>query len=150
MTPYVPYRPRALAFLGVEDAAGYRLKTYLIRHDDSPLDRERFRAGWGLAVRQLPSPAVAPGRPGLGFAILHQGRTGDYLILCWWDRENELPTRVFIRDSEGWRVASGSESFCVWDLRVVWWEREAYVATVLAGRADGAEAYLSMTAEGWA
>jgi hypothetical protein len=94
-------------------------------------------------------PAVAPGRPGLGFAILHRGRTGDYLILCWWDHENELPTRVWVRDESGWRPAR-SESTCVWDLRVLWWEREAYVATVLAGRDDGAAAYLGMVVEGFA
>lgn len=150
MTPFVPYRPRALACLGVEGTVGYRLKTYAIRHDESPFDRERFQDGWDLAIRQLPSPAITEGRPGLGFAILHQGRTGDYLILCWWDRENELPTRVFIRDDGGWRPATSSESFCVWDLRVLWWEREAYVASVLAGREGGAEAYLGMMVEGWA
>lgn len=98
----------------------------------------------------MPRPAVGDGRPGVGFAILHQGRTGDYLILGWWDRENELPTRVFIRDADGWRPANGGESFCVWDLRVLWWEREAYVGTVLAGRDDGVEAYMKMAVRGWA
>ena len=147
---FARYRPRPLAFLGIESASGYRLKTYSIRHDDSPFDRDRFRDGWELALAALPWPAVGEGRPGVGFAILHRGRTGDYLILCWWDRENELPTRVFVRDDSGWRPAVGGESFCAWDLRVMWWEREAYVGTVLAGRADGVEAYLEMVVEGFA
>ena len=83
-------------------------------------------------------------------AIEHHGATGDYLVVGWWDRENELPTRVYYRGPDGWRAAAGGESFCVWDLRVMWWEREAYVATVLSGRADGAEAYLAATAAGYA
>jgi hypothetical protein len=42
----------------------------------------------------------------------------------------------------------GGESFCVWDLRVIWWE--AYVTAVLAGRPGGVEAYLTTVAEGYA
>jgi hypothetical protein len=147
---FTRFRPRPLAFLGIEPASGFRLKMYSIRYDDSPFDRSHFRAGWELALASLPQPAVGDGRPGVGFAILHRGRTGDYLILSWWDRENELPTRVFLREAEVWRPASGGESFCVWDLRVLGWEREAYVGTVLAGRADGVEAYLKMVVEGFA
>jgi hypothetical protein len=71
------------------------------------------------------------------------------LIVCWWDRENELPTRIFIRAEGEWRPASGGESFCVWDLRVMWWEREAYVHTMLAGRTDALNHYLTNTAEGF-
>ncbi len=147
---FAQYQPRPLAFLGIESASGYRLKTYSIRYDELPFDRARFRDGWDLALAALPQPAVADGRPGVGFAILHQGRTGDYLILSWWDCENELPTRVFLRDADGWRPAAGGESFCVWDLRVIWWEREAYVGTVLARRDDGVEVYLKMHVEGFA
>ncbi|MDQ3951247.1 MAG: hypothetical protein M3282_13015, partial [Gemmatimonadota bacterium] len=45
----------------------------------------------------------------------------------------------------------GSESVCVWDLQIVAFERDAYVATVLhgdAGVADAAEAYLNFRVEG--
>ncbi len=144
------YQPRPLAFLGVESVAEYRLKVYAIHYGDQPFARVRFDAGWTLANATLPQPALSAGRPGLGFVVMHQGRTGDYLILCWWDRENELPIRVFVRDANGWRNAADGESVCVWDLRVMWWEREAYVGTVLAGRADGIEAYLRTVVEGFA
>lgn len=98
---FTRYQPRPLAFLGVESAAGHRLKVYAIRHGDRPLDCGRFDGGWALATAALPLPPAAVGRPGVGFAILHQGATGDYFVLGWWDRENELPTRVFVRDPDG-------------------------------------------------
>ncbi len=95
-----------------------------------------------MAMAELPQPAQIVGRPGLGFLICHQGRTGDYTILCWWDRENELPIRVFVRDDQGWRPARGSESVCVWDLEVIWHERCAYVESMLqAGVEAPVEAY---------
>jgi hypothetical protein len=147
---FTRYQPRPLSFLGVESVAGHRLKVYAIRHGDQPLDRGRFEGGWWLATPALPQSDVAAGRLGAGFAILHQGATGDYFVLCWWDLQNELPMRVYVRGPEGWRPAAGVESICVWDLRVIWWEREAYVATVLAGRPDGVDAYMASVAEGYA
>jgi len=145
---YTPYLPRPLTFLGVESVAGYRLKVYSICYGDRPFERDGFRDGWDLSAAALPQPATTADRPGVGFAILHQGRTGDYAILGWWDRENELPLRVFVRDSSSWRPAEGGESVCVWDLHVIWAEREAYVGTVLSGRAGGVEAYLATVADG--
>ena len=147
---FTRYQPRQLTFFGVELVAGQRLKVYGIQYGDEPLSHDRFAGGWALATKELPQLGVADDRPGLGFVILHQGKTGDYLILCWWDRENELPTRVFLSGADGWRQATAEESFCVWDLRVMWWEREAYVSTVLAGRAGGLEQYVATFVEGFA
>jgi hypothetical protein len=145
---FTPYSPRPLSYLGIDDFAGYRIKVYSICYGSVAFERGRFAAGWNLATEFLPQPAVTDVRPGLGFAIFHQGRTGDYLILCWWDRENELPMRVYLNDGDGWRPARDSESFCVWDLNVIWFEREAYVNTILSTRGGGIEAYLQMVAEG--
>lgn len=141
-TIYTPYQPRPISFLGIETVAGYRLKTYAIHLPGEVFDRSRFARGWQLAGASLPEPRVNAERPGVGFVILHQGRTAEYLVLCWWDRENELPTRVFINDQAGWRAATQGESFCVWDLQVIWSEREAYVATALAGQVNWEQAYL--------
>ena len=147
---FTPYQPRPLSFLGPKSIQGYQLKTYAIRYGDELFNPDRFAGAWALAADILPQPAMAPERPGVGFAILHQGKTADYFILCWWDHQNELPTKVFLSGPEGWRPAAVGESFCVWDLRVMWWEREAYVATVLAGRSDGLDDYLAATVEGHA
>lgn len=146
---FAPYQPRPLNFLGVESVAEHQLKVYAIQYGDRPFDRRRFADGCELAAAALPSGSTDV-CPGLGFMVLHQGATGDYLILCWWDRENELPTRIYVRSPEGWRPAVGGESFCVWDLSVMWWEREAYVASMLSGQTGGREAYLAMVAAGCA
>jgi hypothetical protein len=142
------YAPRAIRFHGVSETDGWRLKRYSIAYGHEPVDWSAFEPAIALANAALPRPAVTPERPGLGFVIAHRGRTALYCVLAWWDNENELPVRVFVRDRDGdaqWRPASGAESFCVWDLEVIGFERDAYVATVLAGNADSvgaAHAYL--------
>ena len=135
-----PYHPRTIRFHGVRPHGEWRVKLYSITYDAAhPLEWPRFQAGLELAFGELPRPEWEEGRAGVGFVIAHQGRNADYAVLGWWDRENELPVRVFIRDgAQGWRAARGGESFCVWDLQVLWAEREAYVATVLAPGASGA------------
>jgi hypothetical protein len=142
------YQPRAIRQHGVRQVDGWRLKRYSISYDGGPVDWSAFEPALLEADAALPRPAVAAGRLGLGFVIAHRGRTALYFVLGWWDNENELPLHVWVRPLQGseWRAARGPESVCVWDLEVVWFEREAYVGTVLAGGADdqaAADAYVS-------
>lgn len=137
-----------MTYLGIRKCRGFRLKSYAITYDDANLRVDDFEAVFRVAERDLPSSAIGLERPGVGFVIMHHGRTGNYLILGWWDREKELPLRVYVNGSSGWRPAVGGESICVWDLRVFWAEREAYVATLLGG--SGVEEYLDATVSGFA
>ena len=93
-----------------------------------------FDEGLATAGRALPQPE-GPGRFGVGFLILHQGRGVNYIVLAWWSRENELPMRLFVRSRESagaWRPAAGEESICVWDIEVIKRERDLFVETVLS------------------
>ena len=139
-----PFRPRPVRFHGLRHHEGWRLKLYSITHDGAPPALAAFEDGIGLATRALPLPAATAERPGAGFVIAHGGRSALYVVLGWWDRENELPVRVVVREHTPgavWRPARASESFCVWDLQVMGFERDAYVATLLApGAGDEAAA----------
>lgn len=127
-----PYEPRRIRFHEVREHRGWRIKVYSIVYDAAAPDWARFHKGRELALAALPEAEGEAGRPGVGFAIAHQGRNADYFVLGWWDRENELPLRIFVREGgEGWRPARGSESICVWDLQVLWFERDAYVLTLM-------------------
>ena len=140
-----PYRPRRITFHDVRDLRGFRLKTYTIVYDGGPIDPADFDGAWGLMGAGLPAPAATDDRPGVGFVVLHRGRGVDYAVLGWWDRENELPLRVFVRDhgaGSPWRPARGGESVCVWDLEVIGSERDAYVETVLAPSGPDVAGYL--------
>lgn len=140
----IAYSPRPLARLADLRSSDWTLKRYSIRFGTAPFDAARFDGGRALALGALPIPAKVQGRCGVGFLVEHQGNSVDYLVLGWWDRENELPLRVYVRDAgTSWRAAHGGESVCVWDLQVIWAERQAYVGTVMnPAISDGVAAYL--------
>lgn len=131
-----PYRPRPIRFLRVAEDRGWRLKVYSIIYGADPLDETAYQHGLRLAFDDaLPQPAVTEHRPGVGFVICHQGRGIHYLVVCWWDNENELFTRVFLRsfdETATWEPAEGRGAPCVWDQQIIAFERDAYVQTVLS------------------
>jgi hypothetical protein len=129
-----PYAPRPIRCHGLSDLAGFRTKDYSVVYGPDAVDWVDFARGFALVAATLPSPAVAVGRPGVGFRIAHQGATGRYAVVAWWANENELPIRLAVRRAAGeWRLALDEESICVWDLQILAFERDAYVETVLAG-----------------
>lgn len=133
---FQPYVARPIRFIGVAEPHGYRIKRYAIQYGGGPFREAVFAEGLRLACESLPRPAITDQRIGMGFAITHQGNGVDYVVLAWWDNENELPLRVFVRsqkDDAEWRPARDGESVCVWDLEVIWFERQAYVRTILGG-----------------
>jgi hypothetical protein len=144
-----PFAERDIRFEGVRTGDGWSLKVYAVRYGPDPLDRDAFDDALERARATLPPPDAGEGRPGLGFFIAHQGRTGDYGVLGWWNHENELPLAIQVRRSrdEPWRAAEAGESFCVWDLEVIWAERQAWVETMLARGGPDGEAYLGRVPE---
>ena len=146
-----PYRSRPVYFAGVHEHRSWRLKRYAVRLHAGVPDWRAAAPAFDQALAMLPQPAVTAERAGVGFVILHEGAAADYVVLAWWDRENELPLRIFLRDhgpDSEWRPAAGSESICVWDLDIIACERAYYLATVLAEGADSsaADAYIALTA----
>lgn len=135
------YAPRPTLFLGLLEHAGWRTRSWFIRHPEVEADMDRFSVAVEMASATLPQPPRTDDRPGVAVLIAHQGRTVDYVVLGWWDRENELPLKVWVDEGLGWREARGSESLCVWDLEVIARERDLYVRHVLADAAGDVDAY---------
>lgn len=132
---YAPFRRRVITPLSPRLEGGYSIKRYGVALPSVPFDEPRFARAEQALAALLPPVDIARGRPGAAFLILHQGAAVDYAVLAWWDRENELPTRVWIRRDGAWAPAADDESFCVWDLELLWFERNAWIETVLSGAA---------------
>lgn len=145
MTRIEPYRPRTTSYRDVYHTGDWRLKRYGIVYGVDRLDWSAYEDVWPLVDRSLPQPAIAEGRPGVGFVICHRGASVHYVVLAWWANQNELPFRLFVKGFDArsvWRVGTSDESFCVYDLEVIWCERCAYVETVMQQEGPDVRAYL--------
>ena len=74
------------------------------------------------------------------FVIFHEGANAQYLVLAWWGNNNEMFISVSVREQSGWIVDSDKYSFCLWDLEILWAERNIFIETMYSGETD-LEAY---------
>lgn len=143
-----PYQMRPIRFLEWWTEAGWRLKVYGIAYRRDLPRPELVEAAKAVARPLLPQPAVGEGRYGVGFLGVHDGRGANFVFLDWWGNENELTHHVWVSPADQPAalddVTPTGLTACVWDLAVLWFERQAWVEAVLA-RPDGPDldAYLA-------
>lgn len=147
-----PCELRPVRFVGVMEFGGWRVKVYAISYG-----RDEPRAGVMDAARELareafPDGAENGGRYGVGYLGVHDGRGEAFVFADWWADENELHHHVFIaptadaNDVAAYRDATSTGLVaCVWDLRVICHEREAWMRHALRnpGGAPDLDAYLA-------
>ncbi|WP_186369625.1 isochorismatase family protein [Yersinia alsatica] len=138
-----PYLPRAITPSGIKNLSRWQLKRYVIRYSQAQGAAPDYTPAYQLVRQWLPNDAETVNRPGVGLVIEHQGKTLNYLIVGWWDNENELRVKVWVQEQGVWRAAR-DESFCVWDLQVIAFERDAFVDTLLQHAPD-IPAYMNRT-----
>lgn len=64
------------------------------------------------------------------FVIFHDGAGCDYLVLVWWANDNELFTSVSVKTEGEWVEDPNKYSFCLYDLEILWAERNIYIKTI--------------------
>ncbi len=130
-----PFQQRSIRALGLLRHDHWCFRSFSIQAKPLANPLRAFRPAIDRLLAMLPTPAATARRLGVGFLLLHHGRNSDFAVLGWWDNENELPLRLLVRDHgkrRRWRRPRPNEAICVWDLEVIWAERNAYVETALS------------------
>ncbi|MHC4976092.1 MAG: isochorismatase [Planctomycetota bacterium] len=139
------FAPREARWLGDFESGGWRLKRYGVVGPGRSLETGALGDWESCCEALLPDAGAGSGRPGVGFVIVHAGGGWEYLVVCWWDSGNELCVRVLSRprgESE-WRKAREGQSFCVWDMELMWHERNAYIEHVLRDARGDLDGYVA-------
>ncbi|MFQ5589175.1 MAG: hypothetical protein ACE5F7_10080 [Nitrospiria bacterium] len=135
MHDFEPYIKRSIKFIGQENPKGWRIKIYGISQASAPLPEDLVSEGIKRVLPHLPQPALTAQRYGLGFLIIHQGTMRNWFLLDWWEKNDILHHRLFSSslDDPGATTAEKDQSLiaCVHELRVINFEREAWIKTVL-------------------
>jgi hypothetical protein len=142
-----PYKPRPIRFLELWRDGNWRLKVYGIAFGRPKPRPELIEAARLVAHETLAAIPATLNHYSVGFLGIHDGRTSNFVFVDWWADENELHHHVFVSPTaEPARlvnVTPAGLAACVWDLRVIGFERQAWLDTVLQN-SGGAnlEAYL--------
>jgi len=131
-----PYQPRPIRFLQLWSFDDWRLKAYGIAYQGQLPRPALVEAGQNLAKQKLAE--LSRGKPhyNLGFVGVHDGRGVNFVFIDFWADENELHHHVYISPAEApaefeYTTPSGLIA-CVWDLRLMSFERQAWVEAILA------------------
>ena len=130
-----PYVVRPVEFIDQVESEGWRLKVYAISATSLPLPNEIVSAGLEDVLSHLPQPAVTKNRYGVGFLVIHQGAMRNWYLLDWWEQEDIIHHKLFSSPLDNPRAISAEPDkslvACVHELRVINFESEAWIKTVL-------------------
>lgn len=141
-----PYQSRSIRCLELFEAKDWRIKIYSILHQEKTLNQELIDEAKETALSFLPQPAVTASHYGVAFINVHQGKSYDFVTLAYWAFESELIHQSYMRassSSERLEPLIASElSSDVWDIRLLSFERDAWLHNVLRSPKPDVEAYL--------
>jgi len=130
-----PYLTRSIRYIDLWQLHDWRMKAYGIAYE-----REMPRAELISAAREITAQRLAQSSAGLnhynvGYVGIHQGKTGNFVFVDWWAEENELHHHVYTSSHDHpeqlvYQTPTGL-SACVWDLRLMCFERDAWQESVL-------------------
>jgi prepilin-type processing-associated H-X9-DG protein len=145
-----PYTKRSIRFLEIWSSAGWRLKVYGIACQ-RPMPRPELVEGAKVvAGERLASVPASIDHYSVGFLGVHDGRTANFVFVDWWADEDELHHHVYVSPIEEpsrltYATPTGLAA-CVWDLRLIAFERQAWLDTVLmVPHTPDLDAYLRLT-----
>lgn len=130
-----PYSPRPIRFMELWQESGWQIKIYGIAYDRELPRAELLDAAKNVARERLAQVPSDMSTYGVGFLGVHDGRGVNFVFLDWWAEENELHHHVYVspkdRPSAFTYVTPSGLTACVWDLRVMCFERQAWLDSVL-------------------
>jgi prepilin-type processing-associated H-X9-DG protein len=150
MTLSGPYETRPIRFLGLWEHGDWKLKVYGIAFGKAAPRPDLVVAAKRVAAERLAKVASSIQHYSVGFLGIHDGRTANFVFVDWWADENELHHHLYVSPTDDpdalvYRTPSGLMA-CVCDLRVIEFERNAWLKTVLRNPAGpDLEEYLQMT-----
>ncbi|SEQ50049.1 hypothetical protein SAMN05216548_10554 [Faunimonas pinastri] len=146
------YAPRAIGTAAAWQLGGWRFKNYRLAADGKLDDFTAIEAAARRTAEAVLPELDATAHHGVGFAILHRGEEGIWLLLNWWLSGGicaGLLWRAPVDEPDRWERPDGFERVerpllaCVWELSPIAFERDAWVDTVMNG--GSVDDYLART-----
>ena len=135
MSTFESYVKRPVTFIRQLNAGDWRLKIYGLSAVSNHVSDELIETAVHNIPAYLPSPAISEHRYGVGFLIIHRGTLRNWFLLDWWEYGDILFHKLFSSPLEEPESISPEREMpavaCVHELRVINFESEAWIKTIL-------------------
>ena len=140
---------RYIRFSHIAQFGSWRLKVYTISSKEE-IDSSYLETALRCAELEI-SEYERDDHYAVGFVTIHIAEQFNQIIIDWWANENELRHQVY-KSTPGnkqdfTKITASGEAFCIWELRVIGFEREAWLEHVIHANPllsnEIEEAYLS-------
>ncbi len=135
MIDFTPYSERTIQFVKVDTHENWRIKVYTITRQNSSIDAltwvqiKSHLTGWLEKCHAYKLPVYQ-----IATMIVHAGVDACYVLINWWTGENMLQNYVYIKkdqDADFSLYSGDGMTACVWELAVIWHERNAWIKHIL-------------------
>jgi len=143
------YKKRKVHFINQASHNNWRIKVYGISVSGEPLADELVYNAVNNLLPNLPETAITDQRYGVGFLIIHQGTMRNWFLLDWWETEDIMHHLLFsspLEEPDSITAEPDTSLIaCVHELRVINFESEAWIKTMLnEDRNSVPDAYLTL------
>ncbi len=131
------FRTRPIRFIEIHSHDGWKIKIYSISVHNEYVKpgviglAKSYLSRWLLNIKNYPLNTYR-----IATLILHEGNGVSFAVISWWIDENMLQTHVYRLKDPGrpafTRYSHKGIFSCVWELEVLWFERNCWVQHVLA------------------
>lgn len=135
-----PYKSRPIRFLALIEIGGWQVKVYSISAKGAYVPDWLLEKGKAIASKHIHQAVELQEGYRVAILILHEGADGNYILLDWWFGENMIKNHVYASTSDSpddfKYVTPSGIAYCVWELEVIHFERQAWIKTILAQAAS--------------
>ncbi|MGH6762167.1 MAG: hypothetical protein ACRECW_11340 [Phyllobacterium sp.] len=131
------YKPRAAWFEGFVDCGPAKIKLSIIQAGDKGRLASDTLAKARQKIALASDRLAASNHLGAGYAVLHEGEQGLWLLLHWWldgGISTQIVWRSDLRGTIEFIDADPLLMACVWELGIIDFERRAWMETAMSGK----------------
>ena len=142
MIVITPFQKRPIHYIGLKEINDWTFKCYTITAENKMVSAGQIN----LVISNIPNWVkktnwVEMVNYKVGVLIIHEGREGTFAIVFWWVDENMLQLFAYLASEnspENFELISDKGIVsCVWELEVIWFERNAWVQEVMMQNENG-------------
>jgi len=131
------FKKRASKYSGLYEFEDWKFKIYHILYDEERVIEDVEKAIKSKLPHLIKEKTDINPYPNykIGTVIIHEAKDCVFTLVNWWVYENVLQHHVFYSEfdspSDIVDYSDKGIQFCVWDLGILWYERNLWVETIL-------------------